>query len=242
MTVDTGIIVTVIGDEFLEFNSRFGQRLDGEGDILDKTGSADGSCATHTGEDAGADSPILTIDSRILGELSRDIEFELTQARLDGFDLVKQLLVSNTLGFRQDSRQVMIVAWLHTFDLASIHILLILQINRVIDRTQRFVVEHLSRLYHQVFGTHLQVFLTGFQFLHRHHRLATLLHRQEIDHRRCLVLIVVECLHRHFREEGQRTLRPYHRVGDDVERIIVSYQRTEVQARHVFNRIFGTYA
>ena len=37
MTVDTGIVITVISNEFLQFHRCLRQTLDWEGDILDKT-------------------------------------------------------------------------------------------------------------------------------------------------------------------------------------------------------------
>ena len=83
MSVDTGIVVAMIGNQFLQFHRSLRQRLDGEGDILDETRGADGTRTAHTGEDARADSPILAIDSRILGKFRRDIQPELTQTLLD---------------------------------------------------------------------------------------------------------------------------------------------------------------
>ena len=90
--------------------------------------------------------------------------------------------MGDALGLCQDGCQVVIVARRHTLYLAGIHIFLVLQEHRVIHRVQRHIVEHLGTLHHQVLGTHLQVFVTGLQFLHRYHSLATLLHRHEIDH------------------------------------------------------------
>ena len=132
----------------------------------------------------------------------------------------------------------MIVARLHPRYLAGIHILLILQEYGIVDRLQRHVIKHLSRLHHQVLGTHLQVLVASLQLLHGHHGLTAFLHRQEVNHSRGLVFVVVERLHRYFREEGQRALAPHHRVGNDVERIVIGYERTQVQACHVFDRIF----
>ena len=148
--------------------------------------------------------------------------------------------MGDTLRLGEDGGEVVVVAWLHAFYLAGIHILLVLQVNGIIDGAERLVVEHFGTLHHQLLGTHLQVLVASLQLLHGHHGLATLLHRQEIDHGRGLVGIVVEGLHRHLREEGERTLRAHHRVGDDVEGIVVGDERTDVQARHVLDTIFGT--
>ena len=52
----------------------------------------------------------------------------------------------------------------------------------------------------------------------------------------------MECPHGHLRQEGQRTLAAHHRVGDDVERVVIGNERTQVQTRHVLNAIFGTNA
>ena len=49
----------------------------------------------------------------------------------------------------------------------------------------------------------------------------------------------MERLHRDLGEEGEGTLGAYHRVGDDVERIVIGYQRTQVQTRYVLDAVFG---
>ena len=150
--------------------------------------------------------------------------------------------MGDALRLSEDGGQSLVITRRYTRNLTSIHILLILQIDGIIDRSQRHVVEHLSRLHHKVLSAIGQVVLPGLHLLHRHHCLAALLHGEEINHRRGLEFIVDECLHRHLREEGEGTLTAHHRVGDDIERIIISHQRTEVQSRHVLNTIFGTYA
>ena len=52
MTVDTGIVVAVIGYQLLQLHRSLGQRLDGEGHIFNQARGAYGTCATHTWEDA----------------------------------------------------------------------------------------------------------------------------------------------------------------------------------------------
>ena len=242
MSVDTSIIVAVIGNQLLQLHRCLRQRLDGEGHILDETRGADRTRTTYTWEDTRADSPILAVDLRILGKLGRDIEFELSQTLLDLLNLLKQLLVRDALGLREDCRQIVIVARLHTRNLTCIHIFLVLQEDGIIHRVERHIVEHLGTLHDEILGTHLQVFFAGLHLLHGYHCLATLLHRVEIEHGRSFERIVIKRLHRYFREEGECTLRAYHRVGDDVKRIIVGDERTKVQSRHVLNTIFGTYA
>ena len=91
--------------------------------------------------------------------------------------------MGHTLGLCQDGRKVMVVTRLHAFDLTGIHILLILQEHGIIDGVERHIVEHLCRFHGKVLGTHLQVFFTCLQLLHRHHGLTALLHREEVHHR-----------------------------------------------------------
>ena len=52
----------------------------------------------------------------------------------------------------------------------------------------------------------------------------------------------MERLHGDLREEGQRALRAHHAVGDDVEGIVVVYQRTDVESGDVLYTIFIMYA
>ena len=242
MAVDTGIGIAVVCDEFLQFYRSLWQRLDGEGHVLDETRGSHGARTAHGGEDARADGPVLTIDGRILRELSRDVQPELTQTLLNLFDLIQQLLMRDSLGLRQDGRQVVVITRLHTSNLSSVHILLILQEHRIINGTERLVVEHLGTLHHQVLGAHREVFIASLQFLQRHHGLTALAHRQEVDHCRSFVGIVAQRLHGDLGQEGQCTLTAHHGVGDDVEGVVVGDERTEIESRHVLNIIFGTYA
>ena len=140
--------------------------------------------------------------------------------------------------FGEDGSEVVVVAGFHARYLSGINVFLVLQEHRVVDRRQRLVVEHLGTLHYQVLGTHLQVFLARLQFLHCHYGLATLLHGEEIDHGRGLVLVVVEGLHRHFGKEGEGALRTHHRMRHDVEWVVVGKQRTKVEARHVLDAVF----
>ena len=50
MTIDTGIVVTMISYEFLQFYCSLRQRLDGECHIFNETRGADWACASHAGE------------------------------------------------------------------------------------------------------------------------------------------------------------------------------------------------
>ena len=157
---------------------------------------------------------------------------------MDGADFLEQLFVGDALRLGKDGGEVVVVAWLHTGNLAGIHIFLVLQIDRVVDRRKRLVVEHLGALHHQVLGTHLQVFFSCLQFLHSHHRLTTLSHGEEVDHGRCLELVVVKGFHRHLRKECQSAFRTHHRVGHDVERVVVGEKRTQVQTGNVLDTVF----
>ena len=212
----------MISNHLLQLNRCLGQVVNMEGHILYQTGGANRARTTHRGEDTRTDGPVLAVDLRILSKLSRDIQTELRQAFLYRLHFLHQLLMGHGLSLGQDSCEVMVVAGLHTGNLSGIHIFLILQIDGIIHRAKRFIVEHLGTLYNEVLGTHLQVFIARLQFLHGYHCLTTLLHRLEINHRRCLIRIVVERLHRYLREESQCSFRAYHTVGHDIERIIIS--------------------
>ena len=148
--------------------------------------------------------------------------------------------MSHALSLCQYCCQVVVITRLHTLNLTRIHIFLILQEYGVINTVERHIVQHLSRFHHQVLGTHLQVFLTCLQLLHGYYRLTTLLHRQEVNHCRSLELVVIKCLHRHLREESKRSLTTNHRMGYDIERIIVSYKWTKIQTCHILNRVLLT--
>ena len=132
---------------------------------------------------------------------------------------------------------MMIIARLYAFNFSCINILLILQIYGIIYRTKRLIVEHLSTLNHQMLSTILQVFLAGFQFLQSHNSLATFLHSHEVNHGRGLERIVFQRLHRHLREERERTFTAHHRMGNDVERIVIGHKGTKIQARHILDSI-----
>ena len=137
-------------------------------------------------------------------------------------------------------REIVIVARLHTRHLSCIDILFILKIDGIVDRCKREIVEHLGRLHHQVFLAHTNVLGRCLQFLHGHHGLAALLHGVEINHSRSLVLVVVERLHGDLGQESQRSLRAYYRMGNDIERIVVGNQRTEIQSCHILDGILFT--
>ena len=206
VTVDAGIVVAVVGNKFLQFNGSLGQTLDWEGNIFDKARCADGTGTAHAGEDARADGPVLTVNLRIFGELSRYVQAELAQALLNLSNLIKQLLVGNALSLGKNSGQVVVIARLNTLNLAGINILLVLQVNGIIDRAERLVIEHLGTFYYQVLGAVLKVFLACLHLLHGYHSLAALLHCKEVNHGRSLERIVLQRLHRHLTEERQCTL------------------------------------
>ena len=148
MTIDAGVVIAMVGNEFLQFDGGLRQTLNGERHILDETAGAHGSCASHAGEDATADGPVLAIHLWVFRELGRDIQFELSQTLLDFRYLLKQLLVGHALRLGQDGRQVVIVAGLNTVYLAGIYIFLILQEDGVVNTAQRLIVQHLSTLHH----------------------------------------------------------------------------------------------
>ena len=239
MAVDTGIVVAVVADEFLQTHGGFRQTLYGEGHILNKAGGAHGTGAADTGEDAGADGPVLAVDGRVFSKFCRYVQAIARQAVLDGLNLLQQLLMGDTLCLGQYSCQPLVVARFHAGYLSCIHIFLILQVDGVVNRTEGFVVEHLGTLDNQLLGTHLQVFIAGLQLLHGHHGFTALFHSEEIDHGRSLEGVVVKGLHGDLRDKGQRTLRAYHQVGNDVEGVVVGYQRTQVQTGNILDTVLA---
>ena len=238
MAIDAGILVTMVGDKTLQLDGRFGQVLDRKGDILDQARRAHGACTAHAGEDTRTNRPILAIDGRVGSELDRNIGLEARQAVGDGVDAVLQVLGGDGFGLGEDGGEVVVITWLHTLDETGIHIPLVLQKDRVIDRCQRQVVEHLGTLDHQVLLTHGDVGIAGFQLLERHYSLAALTHREEIKHRTGLARVVVECAHRHPADKRQGALAAHHTVGDDVKRVIIGDERPQIQSRHVLDAVF----
>ena len=132
----------------------------------------------------------------------------------------------------------MVIAWLHALDFAGVHVLLVLQIDGVVDRCQRQVVEHLGTLHHQVLLAHGDVFVARLELLEGNHCLATLPHGVEVEHGRGLARVVVQRAHRYLADEGQRALAAHHAVGDDVKRVVIGDQGPQVQARHVLDAVF----
>ena len=182
MTVDAGVAVAVVGNEFLQFHGCLGQVVDVEGHILNEAGRAHGTRAAHPREDAGADGPILAVDFRVLGEHAGAVEMEGVERLGDAVYLAEQFLVGRGLGLGEDGRQVVIVAGLHALNLTGIHVLAILQVDGIVNGRERLVVQHLGTLHHQVLAAHLHVLLSGLQLLHLHHSFAALAHRVEVVH------------------------------------------------------------
>ena len=190
VTIDTGIIVAMISNQLLQLNSSLWQRFYWECHIFYQARCAHRTCTAYAWEYTTTYGPVLTVNGRILGKFCGDIQAELAQALLYLCNLVKQLFVGYALGFCEYRCQVVIIAWLYTFNLTSINILLILQIYRIINRTERLVVEHFGTLNHQILSTVLNVFLASLHLLHCHHSLTTLLHGHKVNHSRSLERIV----------------------------------------------------
>ena len=132
----------------------------------------------------------------------------------------------------------MVITRLHTRNAASIHVALVLQINRIIDRSQRKIVEHLGALDHQVLGTHGDIIVTRLQLLEGDNGLTTLTHREEIEHCRSLAGIIVQRAHGHLADKCQGALTAHHAVSDDVKRVIIGDKRPQVQSRHILDAVF----
>ena len=138
----------------------------------------------------------------------------------------------------KNSCEIVVISWLDTFNLAVINILLVLQIDGIIDRSQRQVIEHLSTLDHQVLGTHLDIVVRRFQFLQSNNTFAAFLHGHEINHCRSTIRIFVECTHGHTSNECKCSFGSHHGVSNDVEWVVVGYQWTNIQARHILDTVF----
>ena len=136
VAIDTGVRIAVVGNETLQFDGRLGQVLDGKGDVFDEARGAHGTCTAHAGEDARSDSPILSIDGRVGGKGYRDIGLELRQALGNGVNAMLQVLGRHGLSLGEDSSEVMVITRFHTLNLTSINVLLVLQIDRIIYRSQ----------------------------------------------------------------------------------------------------------
>ena len=238
MSIDTAIAITEVCDNLLKFHSGFGQIIDWEGNVLDEARCSNGTHSTNSREDTRTDGPILAINLRILSKLSRDIQLELAQSLLDGVDLELQVLMGHGLRLGQNGSEIVVITWLDTFNLAGINILLVLQIDGIIDRSQRQVIEHLGTLDHQVLGTHLDIVVRRFQFLQSDNTFATFLHGHEINHSRSTIRIFVEGTHSHTSNECKCSFGSYHRVSNDVEWVVVGYQWTNIQARHILDTVF----
>ena len=199
VAVDAGIIVAVVGNKLLQSDSSLGQRFDWERNILDKARCAHRAGAAHAGEDARTDGPVLAVDLRILSKLGRNVQAKRTQALLNLSYLIEQLLVGNALSLGKNGGKVVVIARLNALYFTSIYILHILQINWIIDRAERLVIEHLGTLNHKVLGAVLKVVLACLHLLHGYHSLATLLHGKEVNHGRGLERIVLKSLHCYLR-------------------------------------------
>ena len=78
MTVDTCIVVAMIGYQLLQLHGSLRQTLDGECHILNQARGANRTCTAYRWEYTATDGPVLTVHRRILGKLGRNIEFECT--------------------------------------------------------------------------------------------------------------------------------------------------------------------
>ena len=76
MSVDAGIVISMTGDELLEFHRSFGQVLDMESDILDEASCSRLAGTAYRRENTGTDGPILRVFFRLVGKMHRDIGVE----------------------------------------------------------------------------------------------------------------------------------------------------------------------
>ena len=137
MAIDTAIAITEVCDDLLKFHGCFGQVIYRECHVLNETGSTDRTHSTNRREDTRTNGPIFAIYLWIFCELCWDIQPELAQGLLDCINLKLKVFMCHGLRLGQDGSKVVIIAGSYTFNLASIYILLVLQIDRVIDRSQR---------------------------------------------------------------------------------------------------------
>ena len=237
MTINAGILVAMACDELLQIDRSMWQVLDMERHILDETRRTDWSLAAHSGEDAGADRPVLSIDLRVIGKGGLAIEVKSRERIHDLLDICLQSFRRQGLGLGEDSREIVVVAFGYAVNTTCIHILLIVQIDGVVDTLQRQIVEHLRTLYLEILIGHRHVVLVGFQLFQSDDGLAALLHGLEINHSRSAVRIFVQRSHADTGEEGKRSLRTHDTVCYDVEGIVIVDKRPDVETRDVFDGI-----
>ena len=110
MTIDAGIIITMVGYEFLQFHGGLRQIFYMKSHVFYQTRRAGRPRATHSWEDAGAYSPVLSVHFGVFGEADGLIEHERAEQRADGFHALQEGIVRGGLGLYEQRREVMIVA------------------------------------------------------------------------------------------------------------------------------------
>ena len=76
MTVNAGVIVSVPGNELLQFGCRLGEVFNVEGHILNQTGCSRRTGSSYRGENARTDCPIFGIFLGTVGKVDRDVGFK----------------------------------------------------------------------------------------------------------------------------------------------------------------------
>ena len=94
MAVDAAVVVAVVFKHLSQVDSGLWQILDVERHVLDEHCGAQGARATHAGEDARANGPVLAIDLGVAGEDGRDKEVERLENRHYLVDVALQLVVA----------------------------------------------------------------------------------------------------------------------------------------------------
>ena len=225
MAINTSIIVSMSGDELLEFFGRFRQVFDVESNVFNQTSCSRLTCSAYRREDARTNGPILGIFFRSVCEMYRYVAFERSQTGFYRSDVLIELHLRTRHGLGKDSGQ--------TGSLLASYLFFVCQVNWVVDRRQALVIQEFRSLHH-CFTIHIH------QLLHRHHSPTSFLDGFEIEHRTGLVWIVILCIHGHLRKERQGSFRAYHEVSNNIKRIVKLNKRQKIETSYILDGIFVT--
>ena len=165
MPVNTPLIVAMIVYNLLHLYGGFGQVFYREGNVFYQATGACGAHSANRWKNTGTHCPVFSIHFGVVGERKGLVKAERFQRICDGADVVSKLLLRHGLGLCKYGSEVVIIAGGNSFNPSRINILLVLQENRVVNRCQRQVIEHLCTLNHEVFGAHFEILCRCFQLL-----------------------------------------------------------------------------
>ena len=98
VAIDAGVVIAMVGDEFLQLDGRLGQVFYVESHILYQAGGAYGAGSADRREDARPNGPISVVDFGVFRERGRTVEVERLQHVEYRIDILLQRFVRD--GFR----------------------------------------------------------------------------------------------------------------------------------------------